>query len=112
MARAIIRYSFDREEGKASRREMRKRLSASDAGFQPRGTASWETSGEPEPSVEQVLDAIRCPDLDAVPNEGLTPSHPRPSVVGKPAARCSPKAMLDLCLISAVARRCHQPQNM
>jgi len=59
MARAIIRYSFDREEWKASRREMRKRLSASDAGVQQRGTASWETSGEPEPSVEQVLDAIR-----------------------------------------------------
>jgi hypothetical protein len=59
MARAIIRYSFDREEGKATRTEMRKRLSASDAGFQRRGTASWETSGDPEPSVQQVLDAIR-----------------------------------------------------
>jgi hypothetical protein len=59
MARAIIRYSFDREDGKAVRAEMRKRLRTSDAGFRERGTASWETSGEPEPSVQQVLDAIR-----------------------------------------------------
>jgi hypothetical protein len=59
MARAIIRYSFDREDGKAVRAEMRKRLRTSDAGFQERGTASWETSCEPEPSAQQVLDAIR-----------------------------------------------------
>jgi hypothetical protein len=59
MARAIIRYSFDRDGGKPTRTEFRKRLGVSDAGFQRRGTASWETEGDPEPSVKQVLDAIR-----------------------------------------------------
>jgi hypothetical protein len=59
MARAIIRYSCDGDEGKATRKEIRKRLGVSDVRFQRRGTASWETSGDPEPSVGQVLKAIR-----------------------------------------------------
>jgi hypothetical protein len=41
MARAIIRYSFDGDDGKAIRTEIRKRLSTN---FVQRGkTASWES---------------------------------------------------------------------
>jgi hypothetical protein len=43
MARAIIRYSFDGDEGKAIRMEIRKRLMA-DGLFVAHGTGSWESA--------------------------------------------------------------------
>ena len=43
MPRAIIRYSFDGDEGKPIRTEIRKRLMA-DGLFVASGTGSWESA--------------------------------------------------------------------
>lgn len=56
MARAIIRYSFDGDEGEAIRREIRKRLMV-DGLFVPLGTGSWES--DPRTTLEQAVSRIR-----------------------------------------------------
>ena len=56
MARAIIRYSFDGEEGKAIRHEIGKRLLSSGR-FARHGTASWEST--PDTSVPDAISDIR-----------------------------------------------------
>ena len=56
MARAIIRYSFDGDEGKPIRIEIGKRLMYEDR-FRRTGTASWESS--PETSISDAIHAIR-----------------------------------------------------
>jgi hypothetical protein len=55
VARAIIRYSFDGDEGKPIRTEIRKRLSTN---FVQQGkTASWES--RPDTALSQLLSDLR-----------------------------------------------------
>jgi len=56
MARAIIRYSFDGDEGKVIRGEIGKRLLADDR-FMRHGTASWEST--PDTLIKDAVNAIR-----------------------------------------------------
>jgi hypothetical protein len=54
MARAIIRYCFNVDDGKAIRTEIRKRLSTN---FVNHGTASWEC--RPDVSAGDAISDIR-----------------------------------------------------
>ncbi len=70
MARAVIRYSFDGDEGKTIRMEIRKRLMAEDL-FVARGTASWESAentdlGAVIGRIRWALEALEGTDPDAL----------------------------------------------
>jgi len=56
MSRAIIRYSFDGDEGKAIRMDIGKRL-LDQGRFMLSGTASWES--HPDLALSEAVDAVR-----------------------------------------------------